>query len=82
MKNILSYTMPYKLTGQELIDWIKYQIEHDTSKRKYAERLNRRFIIKPNHIYSLNRTDKRDRQWYGRRWDYLYYITKVKQETA
>ena len=54
MRNILSYEPRAKFSGQEILDWAKYQIENGTSHAKYGEVILRRFgNLKPEKMYHI-----------------------------
>ena len=54
MRNILSFENGHKFTGQEILDWAKYQVENKTSHEKYAKIMLRRFSnIKPEKMYTV-----------------------------
>lgn len=43
MKNILSYKPGTKFSGKEILEWAKYQIDHNTSRRKQGQKIINRF---------------------------------------
>lgn len=52
MRNILSYEIGTQFSGQEILNWAKYQVEAETSHKKYGEIILRRFsTIKPDKMY-------------------------------
>lgn len=52
MKNILSYINPV-FTGEEISEWVNYQIQNGTSHIKTALWLKNHFIIHPERQYKL-----------------------------
>ena len=52
-KNILSYKSYTIFTGKEINDWIQYQIEHETSKARIAQKMQRHFTIKNDGRYRI-----------------------------
>lgn len=55
MKNILSYDNNSILNGQEIIDWITYQIVNNTSHKKNAEKLKKYLNVNPESKYRISR---------------------------
>ncbi len=53
MRNILSYPAQTKFTGQEIIDWCKFQMDSNGSHVKEARRLYSHYHIVPEAIYRL-----------------------------
>ena len=53
MRNILSFEKGHKFTGQEILDWAKYQIENKTSHEKNANRIMRLYseTLVPDRLY-------------------------------
>ena len=49
MRNILSYQYGTIFTGKEINDFIKYNIDNNTSHKKYCIRLIKQFIFKDNY---------------------------------
>lgn len=55
MKNILSYQAGSTFTGQEILDWINFQISHQTGAKGFARKLADHYTFIPNAQYSLIR---------------------------
>lgn len=53
MKNILSYQKETKFTGEEIIQWAKYQIENKTSHIKEGEYILKHFNLISNKEYKI-----------------------------
>ena len=55
MKNILSYQPGTVFTGQEILDWAKYQIENKTSHFLQGRRVMRLYgkTLNPNRKYHI-----------------------------
>ena len=52
MRNILSCIAGTKFSGQEILDWAKYQVENKTSREKQGRIVLRRFYnLKPEKMY-------------------------------
>lgn len=55
MKNILSFDHNAIFSGQEIIDWITYQIDNNTSHKKDAENIKKYLNVNPNERYRISR---------------------------
>ena len=54
LRNILSFSEDVEVTGQEILDWARYQIENNTEHKKMAKVVLRRFgDIRPNSKYTV-----------------------------
>ena len=55
MKNILSYQPGTVFTGQEILDWAKYQVENKTSHFLQGKRVMRLYgkTLYPNRKYHI-----------------------------
>ena len=55
VKNILSYKPCTIFSGQEILDWAKYQIENKTSHFKQGKRVMRLYgkTLNPNRNYQI-----------------------------
>lgn len=53
MKNILSYQPLTRFTGQEILDWAKFQVENNTSHEKQGKRILRLYenTLQPDRQY-------------------------------
>ena len=56
MRNILSYQYGTIFTGKEVNDFIKYNIDNNTSHKKDSIRLMKQFIFKDDCYYCSART--------------------------
>lgn len=53
MKNILSYVSP--VTGQDILDWFKYQETHETSHQKEYRFMKKHWYnVRPNRFYLIS----------------------------
>lgn len=56
MKNILSYKPGTVFSGQEILDWAKYQVQNKTSHRSQGLRVLRLYgkTLNPNREYVIH----------------------------
>ena len=56
MKNILSYKKWTPISGKEIKEWIRYNLENETSHSKTAKKMEKYLNIDDNTMYFLNLT--------------------------